>query len=211
MERARLIKISFLVITLTFLLVGLIFFRKEKPAAVGPAAPAATAPATIPTVSAHARAREQRAAQMALEAIVTEYKSYAYGDFSDLSAQMALLSTEMQQQEQLRLEKLRSGDNPLQNITVQTTVASSQVIAFDYEKQEIVLEMVLTKNYYHGVVQAEASATDQPAASRIIDTAGKTYAGNFEDLLFRTESERVRASAIRQADGWKMQELQTII
>jgi len=206
------------IITLSFVLIGLTFFKKEgdgitpennKETEATEGEKVEIENKKEREVSPKAIEKEQENGRLFIESFIAAHESYVYGDFSGTESLYYMLTDEFKAKETTRIMKLREMTTSQNHITVEAEVINSDIIYFDYETKKLSIRALVRKSFYNGVVISSPTQENKDA-TKIIRTDGIEYQGNFQDLLYNTEEESMEIVAIKQENGWKISDSITI-
>lgn len=184
---------------LVFLLIGLMFFRKDKPKEDKPAdVPAIEnpAPAEKPDIEKITKEKLQYEA----ESFSSIYYSFSWGKLSNVESLYGKMTDTFRQNEKSRIDSLKNGikDQPVQYKTQRSAALNSEITS--YGAEGAVVNVNLETSYFAGaLVQKDTMVW--------VDSSGKKYNGNEFDLVYLKDQKTIELSLLKIGDEWKVDKI----
>jgi hypothetical protein len=216
MKKIDLIGMALVAVLLLFVL-GITFFQKEPPKKSDTAGQSGTTiqngnnPNNEDVLEAQAAAN-QKAATAAVTDFASAYNTYVYGDFSNIKNLYPSMTEKLQQTEEDKVRTLEDTLTDTRYVTVQAHVTAIVTESFDPQENKLVARVSLEKNTYGGawIENEDFTLYGIGQATKLVNRSGKTYRGDFQDLLEGTETQVYRLTALKEGEKWKISAIQRV-
>lgn len=190
---------TIVIVILAFLLIGLVFFGKEKENNI----PERENNGNVPNIEENNKktesAEEDKLKTMA-ENFAVIYYSYSWGNFSNIESLYPQMTDEMQDKEKNGVEKLKKDleNQPKQYITWRAIALGSEFVFKDKDKATIAVYLKISK-FAGAIVQKDTMVW--------VDSQGSEYKGNENDLIFNESNKKFTIKFVRIDNEWKISDL----
>ena len=188
----RIIAIAFLL----FMLVGLLFFRKDDKEISNPnLVPANNKQAEEPDKKYELT--EEEKVKIFAENFVTTYYSYTWGNFSNVESQYYYMTDEMKSREKEKVEKMKKEieSQPRKYFTARAKLLNSEFTSYEETIAGINISLKIN-NFAGAIVQRDTMVW--------VDENGDYYEGNTDDLIIDSIEKNIQINLIKIGEEWKV-------
>jgi len=187
-----------IIVFLLFMLVGLVFFRKNKNGEISKPKPREN---WQPEESEKKQElTEEEKAKIMAGNFAVNYYSYVWGDFSNVEFQYCYMTDELKSKEKNKVEKMKeeTEGQPQRYFTARAELLDSEIVLFT--DTEIKLDIKLNiDNLSCAIVQRDTLVW--------VDENGDYYKGNPDDLITNSVEKNIEIKMIKIGNEWKVDEI----
>jgi len=187
-----------LIAIMVFLLIGLMFFRKNEPANNNsPDNPVIITPEK-PKIDAETA--DKNALKYRAEMFTSIYYSFPWGNFSNIESLYEEMSESLAKTEKSKVESMKNRlmGQPIQYQTQRSTAVSSEILSYDKKKADV--NVTFDTSFLGGaLVQRDTMVW--------VDRNGNQIQGDENSLIFYKEQKTIMLSLIKEGDIWKVDKI----
>jgi len=190
----RIVIIAFLL----FMLIGLVFFRKNKNGEISEPKPWENWQSEE-LEKKQGLTEEEKAEIMAGNFAITYY-SYTWGNFSNVESQYCYMMEEMKEREEIKMEKMKEEieGQPQRYFTARAKLLSSEIALREETRANININLSVD-NFAGAIVQRDTMVW--------VDENGDYYEGNPDKLIVNSVEKNIEIKMIKVGGEWKVDEI----
>ncbi len=183
---------------LLFMLVGLVFFRKNKNGEISEPKPRENW--QLEESGGKQELTEEEKAKIIAGNFAINYYSYAWGDFSNIESQYCHMTNEMKKREEIKVEKMKKEieGQPRRYFTARAELLNPEVILFTNTEAKLNIKLRID-NLSCAIVQRDTMVW--------VDENGDYYEGDPDNLIINSVEKNIEIIMTRIGNEWRVSKI----